>query len=76
MCLRMAIGTSRSSYDNTCSRKIRERSPLSRVQLFVNQHLVCWRGTNLFHEVDDVTAEKLCDPIFVDQETACNTFVA
>ncbi|GFX92471.1 hypothetical protein TNCV_1707471 [Trichonephila clavipes] len=70
--LRMAIETSGSSSGNTCSRNIREHSPLSRVQLFVNQH----RGMNLFHEVEDVTTEKLCAPAFVDQEIAWDRFVA
>ncbi|GFU10183.1 hypothetical protein TNCV_3449651 [Trichonephila clavipes] len=45
-------------------------------QLFVNQHHVWRRKMNVFHEVDDVTAKKFCDPAFVDQETARDTFVA
>ncbi|GFY24675.1 hypothetical protein TNCV_1017211 [Trichonephila clavipes] len=31
---------------------------LDSMQLFVNQHHIWRRGTNVFHEVDDVTAEK------------------
>ncbi|GFT04634.1 hypothetical protein TNCV_333981 [Trichonephila clavipes] len=27
---------------------------------------VVTRGTNVFHEVDDVTAEKFCEPEFID----------
>ncbi|GFW67744.1 hypothetical protein TNCV_3870751 [Trichonephila clavipes] len=53
-----------------------EVTGLDCVQLFVNQHHVWRRGTNVFREVDDVTAEKFCDPAFVDQENARDTFVA
>ncbi|GFS82434.1 hypothetical protein TNCV_815691 [Trichonephila clavipes] len=45
------------------------------VQLFVDQNHVRLRRTNLFHEVDDITTEKFCDPAFVDQETGHDTFV-
>ncbi|GFW25433.1 hypothetical protein TNCV_3721611 [Trichonephila clavipes] len=31
---------------------------------------------NVFHEVDDVAEEKLCDPAIVNQKTARDTFVA
>ncbi|GFW74489.1 hypothetical protein TNCV_2413881 [Trichonephila clavipes] len=45
------------------------------VQLFVDRPHIWRRGTNIFHEVDDVTAETFCDTAFFYQESTRDTFV-